>query len=149
VEVDTQDIQGRLPAALVAGLMDSNLGSAIIQTIWDHLTSSISATGSIGKLLVDRLPSNIQRNQPLPNYPFIMLNATTKQPMAGLTVTVVRSIDGAADAAGTLSAVTEHPAADGRYLVDFEAGDLDGKVIVLKATASGAVPTYERIITMP
>jgi hypothetical protein len=93
--------------------------------------------------------SHIKRNQALAKYVFVMLNATTKAPQPGLIVTCVRSIDGAADATGTLANIDEHPAADGRYLVDFGAGDLNGKVIVLKATATGALTTFERIITVP
>jgi hypothetical protein len=93
--------------------------------------------------------SNIKRNQALAKFVFVMRNATTKAPQPGLTVTCVRSIDGGADSTGTLANVAQHPAADGRYLVDFGAGDLDGKVICLKATATGADVTFERIITVP
>jgi len=70
VETDTQDIQGRLPAALVSGRMDSNaqvvadktgyaLSAAGVQAIWDALTSALTTVGSIGKLLVDRVDAAI------------------------------------------------------------------------------------------
>jgi len=70
VETDTQDIQGRLPAALVGGRMDSNaqvvadktgyaLSAAGVQAIWDALTSALTTVGSIGKLLVDRIDAAV------------------------------------------------------------------------------------------
>lgn len=66
VEVDTQDIQARVPAALVGGRMAANaevvgdksgyaLSSAGVQAIWDALTSALTTAGSIGKHLVDRI----------------------------------------------------------------------------------------------
>lgn len=44
IETDTQDIQGRLPAALISGRMDSNLQAAANNVI----TSSVIATDAIG-----------------------------------------------------------------------------------------------------
>jgi hypothetical protein len=57
----------------------------------------------------------------------------------GLTVTAVRSIDGAAFAAGTLSAVAE--VGSGLYEVEFANADMNGDCIALLATATGARPT--------
>jgi len=62
-------------------------------------------------------------------------------------VTVTRSIDGGAFGAGTLSSVTE--VSNGIYRVDFGNGDLNGKLIVLRARATGADDTFERIVTQP
>lgn len=93
--------------------------------------------------------SNVKKNSALAKFEFLMTDAVNHAPMAGLGagVTVTRSIDGAAFAAGTLSAVSE--VANGIYSVDFAAGDLNGNVIVLKATGAGADTTFERIITVP
>jgi hypothetical protein len=66
VQADTDDIQLRLPAALVGGRMASNaevvgdktgysLSSAGVQAIWDALTSALTTVGSIGKRLVDNI----------------------------------------------------------------------------------------------
>lgn len=66
IETDTQDIQARVPAALVGGRMAANaevvgdksgyaLSSAGVLAIWDALTSALTTAGSIGKHLVDRI----------------------------------------------------------------------------------------------
>jgi hypothetical protein len=64
---DTEDIQGRLPAALTgAGNIKADaqvvsdktsyaLSSAGVQAIWDALTSALTTAGSIGKRIVDFL----------------------------------------------------------------------------------------------
>lgn len=76
VETDTQDIQSRLPAALVSGRMDSSVGAMaanvmtaaaaaadfgteIAAAVWDRLTSALTTVGSIGKLIVDYLDAAI------------------------------------------------------------------------------------------
>jgi hypothetical protein len=68
VETDTQDIQSRLPAALVGGRMDASVGAMasgvltaaalatdavgeIADGVWDEPYSGHTATGSFGKLL--------------------------------------------------------------------------------------------------
>lgn len=89
--------------------------------------------------------SNVKKNQALAKFQFLMTDSTTHAPVTGKTVTVTRSIDGAAFGAGGLSAVTE--LSDGLYGVDFAAADLNGNVIMLKATAAGSDVTFERIIT--
>ncbi len=91
--------------------------------------------------------SNVKRNQALASFPFLMTDATSHLPATGMTVTVTRSIDGGAFAAGTLANLTE--LSNGLYNVDFGASDLNGKVIILRATASGCDDTFERIITQP
>ncbi len=125
--------------------------AALPAAVWAALTSALTVTGSIGKKLADWLvgDSHIKRNQALEKYVFVMTNATTHAPMPGLTVTCTRAIDGAVGVVGTLTNIIEHPDVDGSYLVDFGAGDLDGKVIKFVATAAGADKTQERIITVP
>jgi hypothetical protein len=115
-----------------------------------------SVTGNVGGNVVGSVASvtaavattsNIKKNQALANFRFLMTDSTTHNPATGKTVTVTRGIDNGAQAAGTLSAVTE--IANGEYRVDFGAGDLNGNVIVLRATASGCDDTFERIVTQP
>lgn len=89
--------------------------------------------------------SNIKKNQALAKFMFLMTDSTNHAPATGKTVTVTRSIDGAAFGAGGLSAVTE--LSDGLYGVDFAAADLNGNVVMLKATAAACDVTFERIIT--
>jgi hypothetical protein len=91
--------------------------------------------------------SNIRKNQALTAFTFLMTDSTTHAPVTGKTVTATRSIDGGAFAAGTLSAVTE--LSNGLYKVNFGAADLNGNVVVLRATAAASDDTFERIITAP
>lgn len=66
---------------------------------------------------------------------FQMTDSTTHNPATGKTVTITRSIDGAAFAGGTIGAVTE--IANGWYYADFAAADMNGTNIAVRATASG------------
>lgn len=91
--------------------------------------------------------SNVKKNQALAKFEFLMTDSTNHNPVTGKTVSVTRSIDGGAFGAGTLSAVTE--IANGIYSVDFAAGDLNGNVITLRATATGCDDSFERIVTTP
>lgn len=93
------------------------------------------------------ITSNIKKNQALNDFEFLMTDSTLHAPALGLIVSVTRSIDGAAFAAGTLSAVTE--VGNGIYAVNFGSGDLNGSVITLQATAAGSDTTFERIVTQP
>lgn len=89
------------------------------------------------------ITSNIKKNQALAAFMFPMTDSTNHNPATGLTVSVTRSIDGAAFGAGSLSSVTE--VSGGMYKVDFAAADLNGKVITLRATATGA---DDRLVTL-
>ena len=109
-----------------------------------NITGNLS--GSVGSVTAAvAITSNIKQNQALAGFTFLMTDSTNHAPSTGLTVTVARSIDGGAFGAGALSAVTE--VANGIYKVDFGAADLNGKVIILKATAAASDTTFERIVT--
>lgn len=99
----------------------------------------ISAAGRV------KIQTGIAKNVALAKFEFMMTDSTNHNPQTGLAVTVERSIDGAAFAAGTLSAVTE--VGNGIYYVDFGAGDLNGNVITLHASATLADSTLITIIT--
>ena len=91
--------------------------------------------------------SSVRKNTALAKFMFLLTDSTNHAPATGKTVSVTRSIDGGAFGAGTLSAVTE--VSNGMYYVDFAAADLNGTVIVLRATATGCDDTFERIVTAP
>lgn len=93
----------------------------------------------------DPYTTNLERNVAFTSFPFMMTDSTNHNPATGKTVTVTRSIDGGAFGAGSLSAVTE--ISNGWYRVDFAAADLNGKVIILRATASGSDDTFITIFT--
>ncbi len=56
IEVDTQDLQGRLPAALVGGSIDATLDAtgfedAAVDKVWDEARADHVAAGSFGQML--------------------------------------------------------------------------------------------------
>lgn len=90
---------------------------------------TVDATNSV------KIQTNQKKNQALANFRFTMFDATTNNPATGKTVTATRAIDGGAQLAGTLSAVTE--IANGEYRLDMAAADRNGNVISLMLVASG------------
>jgi hypothetical protein len=94
---------------------------------------------------ISAVTAGIPKNTALAKFAFVMRDSSTHLPVAGKSVTVTRSIDGAAFAAGTLSAVTG--LANGVYLMDWGSADLNGKVITLRATASGCDDTFMTLVT--
>lgn len=83
------------------------------------------------------------RNEAWTNFPFMMFD-TSGNPATGATVTCTRSIDGGAFGAGALANVAE--IANGWYKVDFGAADRNGKVIGLRATATGCRDTNIQVL---
>jgi len=67
-------------------------------------------------------------------------------PETGLTITATRSIDGGAFAAAA-NAATE--VANGIYTINLAASDLNGTVITLRFTATGAADRFITIKTGP
>lgn len=131
----------------VAGTGGVDLRANITGNVTGNLSGSAgSVTGAVGSVTAAvAITSNIKQNQALAAFEFLMTDSTLHNPSTGLTVTVTRSIDGGAFGAGSLSAVTE--VSNGIYKVDFAASDLNGKVIVLRATATASDDTFERIVT--
>lgn len=78
---------------------------------------------------------SVKKNTALSGFPFVMTDSTLHQPKTLLTVAGTRSIDGAAFAS-TASAPTE--LANGWYLVNLAAADLNGTTIALRFTAASA-----------
>lgn len=112
----------------------------------DQIVASVSgAVGSVSAAVA--ITSNVKKNQALSAFEFLMTDSTNHAPVTGAVVTVTRSIDGGAFVAGTLAAVTE--VSNGIYRTSFLAADLNGNVIVLRATAAACDDTFERIITQP
>lgn len=162
IQADTDNIQTRLPAALVSGRMDASVGAMAANVLTataiaaDAITDAkvasdvtiASVTGAVGSVTAAvSILSGIRKNVALPKFEFLMTDSTTHAPVTGKTVTVTRSIDNGAFAAGTLSAVTE--IAFGVYSVDFGAGDLNGTVITLRATAATSDDLLVTIVPDP
>ena len=122
VASDLNDIQTRLPAALVGGRMDSDV--AIIQA-----TAAKTVRDEI-------LPT---QNAVLNDITFLFVAASDHvTPVTGATtMTVTRSIDGGAFAAGSNS-VAE--IGNGIYVYDASASDMNGGEIVFRFAATGGTP---------
>jgi hypothetical protein len=128
----------------------SSLKNALDGTGGVTITANITGdlAGSVTSVLNGvTTTSNIKKNQPLATFAFLMTDSTSHAPVTSQTPSCTRSIDGGAFAAGTLANVAEVGA--GIYTVDFAAGDLNGSVVLLKATAAACDTTFERIITVP
>lgn len=85
------------------------------------------------------IPQNIGLN----DFEFPMQD-TSGNPLTGLTVTAKRSIDGASFGLCTNSVVE---VGLGWYRINLSAADLNGKVIALNFTATGALPSKATLVT--
>ena len=89
----------------------------------------------------------VKKNQALNNFAFLMVsNVNHITPETGLTVTATRSIDGGAFSA-CANSVTE--VGNGIYVINLATTDLNGGVITLLFTATGADNRYVSIVTQP
>lgn len=135
-------------ASIAADVAAVKVDTAAVKVQTDKLTFTVSNQVDANTLsMASTLRAGIRKNTALAAFEFLMTDSTNHNPATGLTVTVTRSIDGGAFAAGTLSAVT--PVAVGIYAVDFGAGDLNGNVITLRATAALSDDTFVTIKTSP
>ena len=93
------------------------------------------------------LQTVLKKNQALAKFPFVMTDSTTHNPATGKTVTVTRSIDGAAYGATTAGTATE--LSNGSYHIDLSAADLNGNTVMLQATATGCDALFMSITLEP
>lgn len=125
-----------------AAIATQPIGAAAIQVHGGTITADRGI-----KAKTDALPSGVQKNAALAGFAFPMFDASDgRTPKTGLTVTGQRSLDGGAFTALT-NAVAE--LANGLYKVDLAASDLNGNVVVLRFTATGADATILTILTEP
>lgn len=91
------------------------------------------------------LPAQVKKNTALSNFEFVMFDSTDHvTPKTGLTITAQRSIDGAAFASCANSA---SELSNGVYKINLAAADLNGDVVTLRFTATGADPTLITVVT--
>lgn len=126
------DIQSRLPAALVAGRMDSDV--AVIQA--NAITASALATDAVDEIRDAILPT---QNVAFNNIAVLFVAASDHvTPVTGATgAAVTRSIDGGAfgAATGTFAEI-----ANGVYQFDASAADMNGGSITFRFVATGGTP---------
>lgn len=92
------------------------------------------------------ITSNVKKNQALNPFSFVMTDSTSHAPKTGLTVTAVRSLDGAAFAA-CAHAPTELNS--GVYLINLASSDTNCNTLTLLFTATGADNLVVTIQTQP
>lgn len=127
------------------GLYRLDLPDAAFATGADYVEFGGTVTGMVVIPGVIQLtnPTSFARNVALPNFPFVMLDSTTDLPATGKTVSVTRSIDGAAYASvGTATEV-----ANGSYEIDLAAADMNGVTIILRCAATGCHDRFISIAT--
>ncbi len=100
------------------------------------------------KAKTDNLPEGIKKNTALTNFEFFMVDSADHVTgKTGLTVAGAVSIDGAGFGALTNTPATE--VANGIYKIDLAAGDVNGTMITLKFTSSGADARFITLKTCP
>lgn len=132
LQSDTDDIQARLPAALVSGRMDSDV--AVIQT--DAISAAAMSAAAAQKIRDEILPT---QNVALSNIEFLFV-ATSDHvtPVTGASGTgVTRSIDGGAFGAGT---GTLAEVGNGIYQYDASQADMNGGIITFRFIGTGGTP---------
>jgi hypothetical protein len=120
LDVNLKNIANAAVSATTAqlGVNVVNLGGTL-QTARDIGLSVLIAAGQIA----------IKKNVALAKLPFTMVSSTDHAtPLAGLTITATRSIDGGAFAACTNAPVG---VSGGSYYIDLSAADLNGTTIML------------------
>jgi hypothetical protein len=137
---DLKEFLGSAPNALVAGAVDADVSA--IQA--DVITAAALAADAVDEIKDDLLV--FKKNTAVAIFPFLMKDSTTSEPKTGLTVTVQRSIDGAAfgNIGGSVTEVS-----DGWYYCDLFAADTNGDVFALKFSAAGAKTLNISVRTKP
>lgn len=125
------------------------LTSSHTDTLGD-LALNITATGADPTDLLCRVvkhtPSGIRKNMSLPAFTFFMTDSVTHTPKTGLTITAQRSLDG-----GTFGTCTNNATevGNGVYKIDLSANDLNGDIVTLRFTGTGANDRIIIIVTEP
>jgi hypothetical protein len=130
LQSDTDDIQTRLPAALVGGAMDSDVSNM--------------QTAAINQ--VARATSGFQKNTANSDITFLMVDDTDHvTAKTGLSLTGTRSIDG-----GSFGAITGTTAeiSSGIYQFDASAADMNGDKIIFRFTGTAADDVFIPIKTV-
>lgn len=132
----TTTITGRIDAAVSTRLATAGYTAPpSASDIWTNGTRTL--TNGAG----------IKKNTALSAFMFLMVDDTDgKTPETGLTVTAQRSLDGQAFA-GCANSATE--VSNGWYKIDLAAGDVNGDVVVLRFTGTGARTREIVIVTEP
>lgn len=146
---------GVAPNTFAVQIVDTELTVAeTAGAVWNATASSYNTGGSMGALqnggvqasnasaLLNRIRKNIAFN----NFLFNMVGNDGRTPVTGASITATRLIDGGTFGACS-NAATE--VSNGWYRINLSASDLNGDCIILRFTATGALPYQAQIITQP
>ena len=130
-----------------AQVWDSYLSSDRLQVdVREYGDANLALTTQMKTDVKNNVEVGFRKNTAHNNFSFVMVdNLDHVTPKSGLAVTSERSLDGGAFAA-TANSVSEI-GATGVYKINLAAGDLNGDVVVLKFTASGADDRYITVLT--
>ena len=130
---DVTQTESNCDVALFSG-KSSTSGIVVVGVLMPLFPANFTALGvsTAGGVLIQ---ARLKKNTAL-RLVFQMTDSTTHVPKTGATVTVTRSIDGGAFGASSAGTATE--IAYGYYYIDLVAGDLNGNVVAIRATASGS-----------
>lgn len=142
--ISTAQVNAEVDTAIADAALATATNLAAVKTVADAI---LADTGTDGVVIRAADRSGIRKNTALANFEILMTDAATHNPATGKTVAVTRSIDGGAFSAGTLGAVSE--VSNGIYKFNIGAADLNGSVITLRATATGADDLFVTIWTSP
>lgn len=160
------DFQSRVPKLVATNSQVSDLASdlrsqaaigagnsAILSDIYSLLSDLSSDVGVMSGIVSDIasavLSAGVKKNTALNNFTFLLVSSSDHiTPATGLTVAATRSIDGGAFAACTNSG-TIAEVGNGVYGINFSAADLNGNVIMVRFTATGADDRYITLKTQP
>ena len=146
----TANITGNLSGSVgsvtgAVGSVTGNVGGNVSGSV-DSVTSGVTVTTNNDKTgyTLSTTPA-VKKNTALSTFSFFMRDSADHvSGKTGLTVTAERSIDGAAFGA-CANSVSELSA--GVYLINLANTDVNGNVITLKFTATGADPTIITVVT--
>lgn len=132
-----------LPAMMYDSIV---LGTDRLDTNVTHIADTSQTARDIGaSVLVASGQFAVKKNTQLSNFEFVMIDSSDHvSGKTGLSITSTRSIDG-----GTFSATTNSATeiASGVYKITLSAADLNGDVITLKFSATGADDTLITVLT--
>jgi hypothetical protein len=129
---------------VAAGTVTTVTGNVLGTVAAVTTATAVGTVGTVtGAVTISAGQLTVKKDQALAGFTFPMYNNTGTL-TTGLTVTAQESVDG-----GAIGFTTNSPSeiGDGIYKIDLAAGDLNGTVITLLFSASGAATTIVTLIT--
>jgi hypothetical protein len=168
VQADIRNINGTaIPTPGVAGVLPVDTfywsSSAVNAAVSGNIPTQVAAYASgldpatqvlvtpANKLATDvfgnaYIAGNVKKNAALNNFTFQMTDSTNHAPAPGLSVSGTKSLDGGSYTA-TTNAVTA--IGNGMYKINLTAAEMNGNIVALRFTATGADDLNIILVTQP